>query len=170
MTAVMERSASLSNAVHQNSAVSGMSNSGGSHHGHHLILHQSSMSGSSVGNMSLDHHHPHHQQLISKQLNNTHHLLHPMHLTSPSSLPSSSASSIASSTTSTSPGLLLSSVLPIKKVGRRGRPPKKDAKSRNRQGVYLNDVCACVCSRVCPESRNKMPGESANNCVHSEFS
>lgn len=26
----------------------------------------------------------------------------------------------------------------VKKVGRRGRPPKKDAKSRNRQGTFLD--------------------------------
>jgi hypothetical protein len=117
-------------------------NGGMSSQGHPLILHHSSISGSGIGSMSLDHHHHsmhphhhHHQQLIGKQLSSSHHLLHPMHLSSSSSLPSSSASSIASSTTSTSPGLLLSSVHPIKKVGRRGRPPKKDAKSRNRQGM-----------------------------------
>jgi len=28
--------------------------------------------------------------------------------------------------------------VPVKKVGRRGRPPKKDAKSRNRQGSLKN--------------------------------
>ena len=151
MTAVMERS--LSGIMHSNGmglgngAGVGISIGAGNGSGagagggptQHLILHHSSTSGSPVGNLALDaSNHLHHQQLMGKQLNSPHHLLHPMHMsTSPSSLPSSSASSIASSTSSTSPGLLLSSVLPMKKVGRRGRPPKKDAKSRNRQGLYL---------------------------------
>lgn len=32
------------------------------------------------------------------------------------------------------PTLTTPLTVPVKKVGRRGRPPKKDAKSRNRQG------------------------------------
>jgi hypothetical protein len=31
--------------------------------------------------------------------------------------------------------LVASGLIPLKKSGRRGRPPKKDAKSRNRQGT-----------------------------------
>lgn len=33
--------------------------------------------------------------------------------------------------------------VPVKKVGRRGRPPKKDAKSRNRQGRWILMICKC---------------------------
>ena len=149
LTAVMERSSVvLTSMMHAGGAGMGSSvaNAG---QGLPVALHHSSLPPVMPIGMTLDpSSHHHHQQLIGKQLNGSpHHLLHPIHMTSPSSLPSSSASSIASSTTSTSPGLLLSSVLPIKKVGRRGRPPKKDAKSRNRQGA-----CEPSLSHVSPAS------------------
>lgn len=38
----------------------------------------------------------------------------------------------------TLPSLTTPLPVPVKKVGRRGRPPKKDAKSRNRQGDLLS--------------------------------
>ena len=38
--------------------------------------------------------------------------------------------------------------MPIKKVGRRGRPPKKDAKSRNRQGKRRGESLASGYTRL----------------------